>query len=261
MSPSWRDRVEVFLAPQGIELRRIPRGLRSRPTLRHAEPCAPGGAHDGVAAAQAAARALAARGWQDADVAVTLSNHFVHLALVPGFADTADAAERLELARHRLRLVYGPRADGWTVALAGGRAAAPIAAATDDALARAVRDSFGAAGARLRALRPFFAEAYDRARAFLPRAAAWFAAVEPGRVCVAYLDGARWAALRCERAPGEPRAALALALDRCRLAEAIDGDPAEAYVVARDGWPEGEPVAGRWRLRLVPDPEAVVRAA
>jgi hypothetical protein len=249
VSPSWRDRIEVFLAPGRVDLARVPRGLRPRPGPAHSQPC---DERAGPAAAvEALGRALSALEWKNADASVTLSEHFVRLALVPKAREAANGAERAALARHQLRMVYGDRADAWEVVLGDPGGGAALAAAVDPALLGSLRDAFAASRITLRTARPFLADAYNRARRFLPAGPAWLAAVEPGRVCVAYLDGARWAALGSERVHGTPEAALPLVLERCRLACGIESDAVEVCVVARDAWPDGLAHAGRWRLRAI----------
>jgi hypothetical protein len=258
VSPSWRDRVEIFLAPDRVDLTRVPRGLRPQPGLTHTQPCEPCPDGEAASAVEALGRALAALAWKNADSSVTLSNHFLRFALVPNAGEVGHGAERLALARHQLRLVYGERADAWEVVLGepGG-----VAAAADPALVLAVRDALAPASIALKALRPFLADAFNGARAFLPPGPAWLAVVEPGRACVAHLDGARWLALRSQRVQGAPDAALPHVLEQCRLANGIDADPAEVCVVARDPWPGELAPAGRWRFRMVPAPVARERAS
>jgi hypothetical protein len=253
VSPSWRDRIEIFLAPDRVDLTRIARGLRPRPGLTHSEPCEPGSDAGAAPAIAALGRALGVLAWKNAEAAVTLSQHFVRLALVPNAGEAARGAERLALARHQLRLVYGERADTWETVLGE----AGIAAAADPALVAALRATLTSAGIRLGALRPFLADAFNAARPFLPDGAAWLAVVEPGRVCVAHLDGARWTALRSQRVNGAPEATLPGVLEQARLAGGIEADAAEVCVVARDPWPGDLAPAGRWRFRAVPVVERV----
>jgi hypothetical protein len=261
VSPSWRDRIEVFLAPDRVDLTRIPRGLTPRPGLVHSQPCAAGQDADWRPAVDALGRALEALAWKNADAFVTLSNHFVRLALVPRSAEAARRDERIALARHHLRLVYGDRADVWDVALGEHGAGDAVAAAVDPELVAAVRDACSAARVRLAATTPFLAEAFNSARPYLPSGAAWLAVGEPGRICVACLDGARWVALRSQRSQGELAASLPLALEQCRLAEGIEEDAAEVCVVTREALPAGLAPAGRWRFRTIPAPAPAQRRA
>jgi hypothetical protein len=131
----------------------------------------------------------------------------------------------------------------------------------DAALVRSLREALAGTNITLNAMRPFLADAFNSARPFLPSGPAWLAAVEPGRVCVAHLDGMRWVALRSQRVAGAPHAALPLVLEQCRLASGIDADAAEVCVVARDPWPGELAAAGRWRFRTIPAPVQRERAS
>jgi hypothetical protein len=251
VSPSWRDRIEIFLAPDRVDLTRVARGLAPRAGLTHSQPCAAGADGDAAAAVEALARALGTLAWKNADASVTLSNHFVRLALVANAGEAAQGAERLALAKHQLRLVYGDRADAWQTVLGEPG----IAAAVDPALVAALRDALAPERIALKALRPFLADAFNAARPFLAPGPAWLAVVEPGRVCVAHLDGAHWLALRSQRVQGAPEAALSPVLEQCRLAAGIEADAAEVCVVARDPWSGDLAPAGRWRFRVIAVPE------
>jgi len=257
----WRDRIEIFLAPDRVELTRIARGLRPRPGLTHSQSCEVRPDGDGASAVEALGRALGTLAWKNADASVTLSNHFVRLALVPGAGEVARGAERLALARHQLRLVYGERADAWEAVLGEPGGGSGVAAAIDPVLGVALRDALGVGNIALRAMRPFLADAYNSARAFFAPGPAWLAVVEPGRVCVAHLDGTRWLALRCQRVQGAPEAALPLILEQCRLTGGIEADTAEVCVVARDPSPGDLAPSGRWRFRTIPAPAATRAAA
>ena len=264
MSPLWRDRIEIFLAPDRVDLTRVARGLRPQPGLTHSQPCEVRPDADGTPAVEALGRALGTLAWKNADASVTLSNHFVRLALVPSAGEVARGAERLALARHQLRLVYGERADAWEAVLGEPGGGSGVAAAIDPTLVIALRDALAAATITLKAMRPFLADAFNSARAFLAPGPAWLGVVEPGRVCVAHLDGARWLALRSQRIQGAPEAALPLVLEQCRLAGGIEADTAEVCVVARDAWPGDLAPAGRWRFRTIRAPavrEQVGRAS
>jgi hypothetical protein len=202
----------------------------------------------------ALSRALGTLAWKNADASVTLSNHLVRLVLVPDAGEVGGAAERLALARHRLRLVYGGRADAWETVLGEPGGGPGIAAAIDPALPAALRDALAAAGIKLRSIRPYLADAFNSARALLPPGPAWFAVLEPGRVCVAFVDRVRWLALRSQRVQGAPETALPTVLEQCRLAGGIETESVEVCVVARGSFPADIAPAGRWRFRAVPPP-------
>ena len=102
MSPSSRDRVSVFFAPDHVHLARYARGWRPSPPIGHSITCGEPGVTDWQPALEALQRGLANRGWQGADAAVTVSNHFVRYALVP-VAGKLPAARANAPPRHNTR--------------------------------------------------------------------------------------------------------------------------------------------------------------
>jgi hypothetical protein len=249
VSLSWRDRVDVFLAPDRVDLTWRRRGLRRHVAAACSRDCPPGAsAADWRPAIAALGGALEALGGRRADAQVTLSNHFVRFALVPGAGSLARADERRALARHVLRTVFGDHAESWTIALAEPVSGDGVAAGVDSELVAALRAACASASVTLGAVRPFLAAAFDRARPSLAPGAAWFAAAEPGRVCVAHLDGRRWVALRSQRAVDPLPEALALALDQTRLAHGLPAD-GEVCLVMRDAGLAAFDRAGEWPLR------------
>jgi hypothetical protein len=251
VSPSWRDRIEIFLAPDRVDLTRIARGLSPKPGLAHAQACDAGANQgDWRPAVEALGGALASLAWRNADAQITLSHHFVRLALVPGIRAAANREERLELARHQLRTIYAERADAWQVALGEAGADAGIAAAIDRELATALRDALAPASIALVGMKPFLADAFNSARAVLGPEAAWLAVAEPGRVCVAHLEGERWTALRSQRAVEPLAEALAAALEQTRLASGIEA-MGEVCLVTRDPAPADLVRAGDWTVRAL----------
>jgi len=253
VSPSWRDRIEVFLAPQAVDLAQFRRALRPQAGLAHRQACDPiANSADWRPSIAALDRALNALAWRSADAHVALSNHFVRLALVPSVEAAADERERLELARHHLRTVYGDHADAWEVVLAEvGRGKETLAAAVDPELIGALRTVLEPRRIRLRAMQPFLAAAYNTARSALPSGAGWLAVAEPGRVCVAHLSADAWTALRSQRSERPLGEALPAALEQCRLAHGIEPDGGEVCLVARDQGAADLPQGSRWRVHAI----------
>lgn len=249
MSRLWRDRIAVFLAPDRVDLTLIRRGVRRRVAAVHSQACAAGASTaDWRPALDALGAALDALGWRRAEAEVTLSNHFVRLALVSGAGDAARGDERLLLARHALRSVFGERADEWLVALGEPAVGDGLAAGIDAQLPEALRAALAPASIALAALRPFLADAFNGARAALASGAAWLAVAEPGRLCVAHLEGGRWLALRSQRTADPLPEVLATLLEQTRLAHALPAG-GEVCLVARDADGATPDRAGDWTVR------------
>jgi hypothetical protein len=249
----WRDRVAVFLGPRRVQLARETRGLRARPGLALSVSCGEG---TGAAPAlEALGRALGKLEWKNADVDVTLSNHFVRLALVPGAAQAKGREERLAMARHALREVYGERAEDWRIALGPTGGKGPfVAAAMDADLLDRLTETLQAASLTPRSVQPFLVAAFNGCARSMSGSPAWLAAAESGRVCIAYFNGGEWKALRSQRLRGSLREELPAILEQTRLAEsAVAG---EVYLVSREEPPFDMPKDGPWSVRAAPLPVA-----
>jgi len=235
VSPSWRDRVNVFVGPGHVHLARYGKGWRPQPGMGLSLAC---GEADGTAwqpALETLARGLGNLRWQGADTRVTVSNHFVRYALVPSAGKLRGEAERTAAARHVLRATYGERADRWRVVLGdGGERGAAIAVGIAPELVDGIAAALAAANLRPVAIEPFLATAFNLCRRSIDGRPAWLAVAEPGRVCVAYLDRGGWRRLRVERVRGRLEDELASALERSRLADGVDAGAGRVLLVSRD---------------------------
>ncbi len=215
MSPSWRDRVLIGLAPGRVELTRFARGLRPGAIRTASVPVETAGAgwENCLAALE---RSLAEPHWRGADAEVTLSSHFLRLHLLPWSEALATDDERLAYARVELEAIHGERVAGWTLRLddAPVGTASPLCA-VDTALLEGIRGACARAALKLRGVSPGFVRVFNRQRLLMRGRAGAFAFAEPGRVTVALLqDGAcRWFA--------NPRVGVA-------LSEALAGEIRQA---------------------------------
>jgi hypothetical protein len=235
VSPSWRDRVSVFLGPGHVHLARYGKGWKPRPGLGLSLACGEANGTSWQPALEALARGLNNLQWQGADARVSVSNHFVRYALVPAARKLRGEAERAAAARHALRAIHGERADRWRVVLGdGGTSGAAVAAAIEPELVDGVAAALAAANLRAVAIEPFLATAFNLCRRSIDGRPAWLAVAEPGRVCVAYFDQTGWRGLRAERVRGRLEDELAAALERSRLADGVDAGAGRLLLVSRD---------------------------
>ena len=232
MSPSWRDRVTIFLEPERIYLARRPRGLRSRPGMAVAVDCGPVTGAPWHAALDALGRSLGTLAWQGADARVTVSNHFVRFALVPEAGRLRNDEERAAAARHHLRAVYGERAEPWRVVLGGGDTA--VAAGIEPELADGLVATLNAANLRPVAIEPLLATAFNLCRRSIGRGPAWLAVAEPHRLCLAYFDRGAWQRVRSERVRSPLEEELPAALERSRLADGGEVGAGRVLLVSRE---------------------------
>ena len=220
MSPSWRERFCIGLAPERVAVLRFARGLRPRLAADRVREC-------GEAAGPAWTAALAALDALLDDLSasgglasVALSNQFVRYAEVPWTQGVLSDRDRDALAADCFRAVYGEAVDGWQFVLAApqfGRAS--LAAAVDKELVESLRAMLAGRRMRLASLRPHLAIAFDRSRRHLLPADDGFAVIEPGGVTALFRRGDDWTAVanRRLRGSGEAAASLGQCLDFDRL--------------------------------------------
>jgi hypothetical protein len=216
----------VALGPAGVT-------VADAPAATARASCLPGAADAPAWQAPLALLAQWARGadWRHARVAVTLSNHFVRYALVPWRDDLDGAAERRAFVQHCFARVHGARAADWELRLSETRYGAPaVAAAVEPDLLAALHAVARDAGWQLLSVEPLLAAAFNQARAAIAAERYWFALAEPGRLCVARIEGGEWRRLRCQRLDADWQPDLARRLARERLL--ADGDEAPLYLYA-----------------------------
>ena len=160
MSPLWRERRELRLAPDGLDdlEKSLPKGKL--------------------------------------DLTVVLSNHFARYTIVAPQAD-ATAEEELALARFQFAKIHGDRARGWEVRLSRAGDGPRLACAIDASLLERLKACFPKGGkARLASVQPALMAVYNAARKRIPREGAWLLLTEPGRSCLARVAPKGWGSVQ-----------------------------------------------------------------
>lgn len=261
MSPWWRERVRIVLAPSGAELTRFGRGFRPAPIASGLV-----AAEAGESAADLFARAVADSRWHRADAQVVLSGHLVRYQMLPFSAALATDVDRIAYARLEFAAVHGEKAQGWELALADAPAGEPApVCAIDAALVASIKAACTGATLALTSVTPRFVVAFDRVRQHIGRGPGGFALVEPARLTLGLFDQGRWRALSNPRFEGPVAAALAAELTQALALGTVGGEGARLHVVfagARETLPSK---LGGWDVMVhdldvaVSRPEAVPR--
>lgn len=251
MSPSWRERVLAALTPRRVLLLRQGRGLAPRLTAREQRECAP--ADPGMPPWQPAVLALRTAlnepAWQNAELRLVLSNHFVHYLMVPWSTQLTKAAEQAALVRHHFSQVFGTAADSWEMRWSEGKPPAPcLACGVDKTLLAALRELAADPARRLRlgAVQPYLMAAYNRWRRQLDGRQDWLLLAEEGRICLGWFEDKDWAGVFCQQVGGDWENELPGLLERAlllagreqaprRLSIEAPGLPAERLALA-EGW-------------------------
>jgi hypothetical protein len=197
VSPSWRERVSITLAPERVTLLRYSRGMRPARKDHKSIDCGPAG--DRAAwqgSIEALREALVHPNTGAGDARVVLSNHFVRYLVLPWNPALAGEREERSFAAARFQQVYGEVARTWAVRLSRGKSGAPaLAAAVEQAFLDAIKASLDHSPLRLRSLQPALMTACNvGARAVASNA--WIAVAEPGRLVLGLQRGGQWKSLR-----------------------------------------------------------------
>jgi hypothetical protein len=191
VSPSWRERVLVGLAPERLSALVVGGLWRMRLIDRHAVPLPIQEAvhwESGVAALE---KLLQEPAWQGRDITVILSGHYVRHAVIPPGSGMSDA-ERRNLAEVVFREVFGDLARDWELRVSPTKDAMPtIASGVPRPLLTALRNACQGRG-RLLSIQPSLMPVFNRVRTQVARAVGCLALVEPGRVTLAALENGQW---------------------------------------------------------------------
>lgn len=213
MSPLWRDRLIVGLAPERLTAVRLGKGLHPRP-IRQCEvrldadsttPWRPG-----LAAFQDLVRDPQ---WQTASVDFVLSSHFVRYAVIPGDPNAQTADERAALGAIVFRKTFGNLCQDWRITLSETpKGLSTLGAATPSGLLEDLRASVGK-GCRIHSVRPDLMEAFNRIGERLKDSPATFALVESGRATIAHVADGAWKSIISRLTPTDDANAFAHILE------------------------------------------------
>ncbi len=200
MSPSWRDRLLVGLAPDRVAVVQLKRGLRPSLGADGVRDCAEVSGAPWAGALAALDGLLGELPATGGTASVVLSNLFVRYVDVPWTPGIFTDKDRLALATDCFRAVHGEAADSWRVILDAPRfGRGNLAAAVDGALIDGLRATLGNRRLRLVSLRPHLAAAFDLWRAQLQADDGGFVVVEPGCVTAMFRRGDAWAGVANRR--------------------------------------------------------------
>lgn len=214
MSPLWRDRIQVFLAPGRIDWVRATRGFKPVQAAKVTVLCEP---VQGAPIWQAALQQLE-KHLKDAsgtELTITLSNHFVRYVTLPPQAEIMTPEEVNAYAAFRLREVYAERVDAWVLSVSEW---SPLTGAVGAAIPRDLLAELEKMAVRLhcklKEIEPYFASVYDRWQKLLGGDKTYCAVVETGRLCISTQIGGVWHSIRNQRVVHNIADELLAALDQ-----------------------------------------------
>ncbi|MBS0424050.1 MAG: hypothetical protein JSR71_06410 [Proteobacteria bacterium] len=214
MSPLWRDRIQIFLAPERIDWVRATRGFKPVQAAKVTVLCEP---MQGAPLWQAALQQLEKQlvGVSGSDLSITLSNHFVRYVSLPPQAEIMTPEEVSAYAAFRMREVYAERVDAWVLSVSEW---SPLTGAVCGAIPRDLMTELEKMAARLhcklKEIEPYFASVYDHWQKLLDGDKTYCAVVETGRMCISTQIGGVWHSIRNQRIAHSVADELLAALDQ-----------------------------------------------
>lgn len=191
MSPLWRERVVVGLAPERLSALLLGRGWRPRLLDRHALPLLEQDAGEWNKGLQALATLLDEPGWHGRDIVIVLSGHYVRHAIFPVSAGLADK-ERQALAELVFHNTFGDLAREWELRVSpAGKGQQTLACGVPRALLEGLKTVCAGRG-RLLSLRPGLMQVFNRIRGDIGQSVGCLALVELGRTTLAFFELGQW---------------------------------------------------------------------
>lgn len=256
MSPLWRDRLALAIAPQRIVLVRTHGWLRPQVVAKSIVEIP---AAHAVGGWQPALDALAGvvqhdSQWQRLNVHAVLSNHFVRYQLIPWSAQIRNADERAAYVRASFAQVYGDGTAQWACTVSRTRrGAAWIASAVDQALLTQLEDLLGQTQSQLHSAAPYLMPAYNRARPAIQGKNLWFVQVEHDKLLLLLILDGRWHAIGSHPLDATTwPAQLPLLLEREWHLHGSGTMPRKLVISAPDTPPVALDEAGAWQVQWLP---------
>lgn len=209
MSLLWRDRIQVFFAPDQINIVGMSRGIKPVQRFRQSSICMQNTDAVQWQAPLQLLEQMIGQIYDDsgsagirrgAELHVTLSNHFVRYGVIAPQPALANPDELMAFASFQMREIYGERINDWTLSLSTWD---PCRGALCAAVALDLLAGFEALGQRypikLKQIEPYLATALDHWSRELDSKHLWFALIEPGRFCLTVLLDNQWRCVRNQR--------------------------------------------------------------
>ncbi len=246
----------VALSPQRLVLAKPAAFWPGKRADYHSMDCLPGvQAQPWQPAVAALATWLDTQAGAKPTLRVVLSGRFVRWQLLPWRPEITQPDELAAYATWRFRETFGHGAEDWQVLHSPqppGKAV--LACAVDAALLAALRAACQSAGARLAAVSPYFACAFDRWRHVVGKKTAWFGLIESETVSLGLLRDGNWVGLRTQRVNAHWRDALPGLMAQISISAGV-ADAALPLYLAGDGEPPA-PAAGLTFTWLQPKAQA-----
>ncbi len=258
MSLLWRDRMQVFLGADQVNLVGVTRGIKPVQRFRQSDICVQANDPKPWKASLQCLELMLGQvddGFRrGARLHVALSNHFVRYGVIAPQPSLSNPEELMAYADFQMREIYGERVDDWVLSLStwdpcGGALCAAIAHDLQSELESLARRC----GTRLASIEPYLAAALDHWAKQLTGRQVWFVLVEPGRFCLVSLQDGIWRGVRNQRIVENLQEELLSALEQESVISGVNQPAGQVYVFAPEysgQWPGRD---SRWQFVRLPD--------
>jgi hypothetical protein len=156
---------------------------------------------------------------------IVLSDRFHRFAMIPWSDSLQGRAELEALSRAHFEAMFGEVADDWEIATEFGSYGRPgVGCAIDKELLGRLRETVGAAGARITSLQPHFVRAFNQVHREIGVAPALLLVVAEGNCVLAGFRDGSWHSVRSMRLTSDEEPKLAMLIHRERLLQGLDED-------------------------------------
>lgn len=251
MLPLWREQLSVFLHPRYVVCLRLSRGPVRRVTRKLLLRCPTASANLPWEAPMAMLDKLLQQAeWQKAGLQVVLSNHFVNYALITGAERLAGQQEKQAYLCHRFVESYGEAARAWDCRLSKAKpGTAALASGIDQRLVQSLQTAIAEYKMTATGVYPHLMMVMNPIRRQITSDNAWVTLVEPGRICLAYIENGHFRLVRnypCEQADARQ---LAMLLERESLLLGLTTGAVPVWLY----WPDftGQKTLSGWTVNRI----------
>ncbi|MBA2483416.1 MAG: hypothetical protein H0V39_03150 [Nitrosomonas sp.] len=210
----WRDQLQVFFAPERVDLVRSARGLKPTDIANITAKCdqEPGRQQWELPLHQLATMLESA---QKTEMTVTISNHFIRYIVLPPENEISTPDEVYAYAGFRMREVHAERVNDWILSVsAWSPSSGAICAAISRELMTKLQELALRHKIKLIGIVPYLVSAFDQWHNLFDDKRNYFVLVEAGRFCIAMLNNNIWQNIRNQRILHNVEEELLAALDQ-----------------------------------------------
>lgn len=255
MSQLWRDHIQVFIAPERVDLVRVSRSIKGLGRSVQSQKITLLCKRDpGRAAWESPVTKFESlmKEETDTEITITLSNHFVRYVTLLPQSEITKPMEVDAYAEFRLREVYGERADSWKRSVsAWDPLEGAICAAIDTNLIDRLDEIAKRHRIRIKSIEPYLASVFDSCKQQLHGPRIYFALVESGRICIALLENGIWQNIRNQRILNNVEKELLTALEQEAILYGQREIIEQVHLFAPENPGLKLPVGCSWRITLL----------